>query len=81
MAYSAVIKFRNGIDITATAFGMDNDHVTFTTHWPERSCRCRWSSHWCYQCESGLVALLLTLLASAVRITSVTSLSHNDYIV
>jgi hypothetical protein len=31
MAYSAVIKFKNGIDITATAFGMDNDHVTFTT--------------------------------------------------
>lgn len=31
MAYSAVIKFRNGADITATAFGMDNDHVTFTT--------------------------------------------------
>jgi hypothetical protein len=31
MAYSAVIKFRNGIDLTATVFGMDNDHVTFTT--------------------------------------------------
>jgi hypothetical protein len=31
MAYSAVIKFKNGIDITATAYGMDNDHVTFTT--------------------------------------------------
>lgn len=31
MAYSAVIKFRNGIDITATAYGSDNDHVTFTT--------------------------------------------------
>lgn len=31
MAYSAVIKFKNGVDITATAFGSDNDHVTFTT--------------------------------------------------
>lgn len=30
MAYSAVIKFKNGVDITATAYGMDNDHVTFT---------------------------------------------------
>lgn len=30
MAYSAVIKFRNGVDITATNFGSDNDHVTFT---------------------------------------------------
>jgi hypothetical protein len=30
MAYSAVINFRNGIDITATAFGIENDRVTFT---------------------------------------------------
>lgn len=30
MAYSAVMKFKNGIDLTATAFGSDNDHVTFT---------------------------------------------------
>lgn len=30
MAYSAVIKFRNGIDLTATAYGSDNDRVTFT---------------------------------------------------
>lgn len=31
MAYSAVIKFKNGIDLTATAYGLDNDRVTFTT--------------------------------------------------
>lgn len=31
MAYSAVINFKNGIDITATVFGMENDRYTFTT--------------------------------------------------
>lgn len=30
MAYSAVINFRNGIDLTATAFGIENDRVSFT---------------------------------------------------
>lgn len=30
MAYSAVIKFKNGIDLTATSFGVDNDRVSFT---------------------------------------------------
>lgn len=29
MAYSAVINFRNGIDLTATSFGMENDRVNF----------------------------------------------------
>lgn len=31
MAYSAVMTFKNGIDITATAFGIENDRLTFTT--------------------------------------------------
>lgn len=30
MAYSAVINFRNGADITATNFGIENDRFTFT---------------------------------------------------
>lgn len=29
MAYSAVINFRNGVDLTATAFGIENDRVNF----------------------------------------------------
>lgn len=29
MAYSAVINFKNGIDLTATSYGIENDRVNF----------------------------------------------------